>query len=553
MNQAISALIAFTPIISVIVFLIFLKWPAKYGMPVSFLITVFITTFFWQVPFIRVIASSIQGAVIGLEILYIIFGAILLLTTLRESGALNLIKKGFSDVTNDRMLQAIIVGWLFGGFIEGVSGFGTTAAIASPLLLALGFPAMASVMIGLMVQSTAVSFGAAGTPILLGVDTGLRSPDIIRAVELEGRTYTEFINSIGVSVASIHAVIGMFIPLFLAIMLSRHFGKKKTYSQGLKVWVPAVLSGMAFTIPYALTAKYLGLEFPSVLGGLIGLGIMIPLFKKGIFHPKKEWSFPDKIKWPPEWSGSISSKINDTGKDISLLRAWIPYIFVALGLIITRLPFLEIGSWLREFSITWTSILGTDIGTTVTPLYLPGTVLILAALLCIPLYGIKLKHASTALSETGKRILSTSIALLFSVSMVRVFINSGVNYAELSSMPLALAEFTASITGKSWPFFAPAIGALGAFVAGSNTFSNMMFSMFQYGVAEQIGASPGFVVALQAVGGAAGNMVSVHNVVAVSAVVGLEGKEGILISKVLVPLLYYLLFAGLIGIGLAYS
>jgi lactate permease len=111
-------------------------------------------------------------------------------------------------------------------------------------------------------------------------------------------------------------------------------------------------------------------------------------------------------------------------------------------------------------------------------------------------------------------------------------------------MPLVLAQAAAAIAGTSWPLFAPWIGALGAFVAGSNTVSNLMFALFQFATALKIGVSPSLVVAAQAVGGAAGNMITVHNVVAASATVGLAGREGALIRKTLIPMTYYCVAAG---------
>jgi lactate permease len=131
--------------------------------------------------------------------------------------------------------------------------------------------------------------------------------------------------------------------------------------------------------------------------------------------------------------------------------------------------------------------------------------------------------------------------------MVKVFINSGVP-GGLDKMPIVLASGAAALVGKAWSAFSPVIGAMGAFIAGSNTLSNMMFSLFQFATGLKTGAVPGVIVALQAVGGAAGNMICVHNVVAASAVVGLLGKEGSLIRKTLIPMTYYLLVAALIGI-----
>jgi lactate permease len=136
--------------------------------------------------------------------------------------------------------------------------------------------------------------------------------------------------------------------------------------------------------------------------------------------------------------------------------------------------------------------------------------------------------------------------------MVQVLINTGGGAAGFEQMPIVLAESVASITGSFWPIFAPTIGGLGAFVAGSNTVSNMMFSLFQFGVAERIGVDPTWVVALQAVGGAAGNIICVHNVVAASAVVGLTGQEGTVIRKTLFPFVYYALLPGALGYSIVW-
>ena len=141
--------------------------------------------------------------------------------------------------------------------------------------------------------------------------------------------------------------------------------------------------------------------------------------------------------------------------------------------------------------------------------------------------------------------------LLLAVPMVQVFINSASD--SLASMPIVLAEGVSAAVGQAWPMFAPLIGAMGAFVAGSNTISNMMFSLFQFSTAEQIGlgaAGAGTVVALQAIGGAAGNMICVHNVVAASATVGLVNREGEIIRMTLIPMTYYIVQGGFIGLAL---
>jgi lactate permease len=164
-----------------------------------------------------------------------------------------------------------------------------------------------------------------------------------------------------------------------------------------------------------------------------------------------------------------------------------------------------------------------------------------------------------AIRDSSRVLLGAGFVLLFTVPMVRIYINSGLNdYALpggglLPSMPIVMATWVADNVGGVWPMFAPTVGALGAFIAGSNTVSNLMFSLFQHGVATQLAISGAMVVALQAVGAAAGNMIAIHNVVAASATVGLLGQEGSTLRKTILPTLYYLLVVGTLGLVSIYG
>lgn len=160
----------------------------------------------------------------------------------------------------------------------------------------------------------------------------------------------------------------------------------------------------------------------------------------------------------------------------------------------------------------------------------------------------KKEAMKNALKESSNIIFKAGYVLIFTVPMVRIYINSGVNDLGTSSMPLAMAEWVAVHVGAIWPLFAPSIGALGAFIAGSNTVSNLMFSLFQHGVAERLSISGAMVVSLQAVGAAAGNMIAIHNVVAASATVGLLGQEGDTLRKTILPTIYYVLIICLLGL-----
>ena len=551
MSDSTLAVLSLLPILAVALFLVVLRWPASRAMPISYLVAAALALFVWKVPPTQVFAASVNGLIVAATLLYIVFGAILLLNTLQESGAMHEIREGFSGITSDRRIQVIIIAWLFGSFIEGAAGFGTPAAVAVPLLVGLGFPAMAAVMAGMMIQCTPVSFGALGTPILVGVNKGLEGdPAVMRYVESMGYEWLDFLAHIGTKVALLHAIAGFFVPLMVVMFLTRFFGKQKRFADGLRVWKFALFAALAMIVPYVLVANLLGPEFPSLFGGLIGLGIVVVAAKKGFLMPKSEdlWDFDAASNWPPEWTGTMSFDSQEHGRArMSLLRAWLPYLLVGLFLVLSRLKQLPIADWLKDKEIVWEGIFGSAITAKVQPLYLPGTIFIVVSLLTFFLHRMKGAHYTKAWAVSGKNIIAASVALVFTVPMVQVFINSAGGAAGYDKMPLALAQGVATLTGQAWPLFATFIGGIGAFVAGSNTVSNMMFSLFQFNVGERILVDPTWVVALQAVGGAAGNVICVHNVVAASAVVGLVGKEGDIIRKTLIHFVYYALFPGAVG------
>ncbi|MNR21372.1 Glycolate permease GlcA [compost metagenome] len=164
----------------------------------------------------------------------------------------------------------------------------------------------------------------------------------------------------------------------------------------------------------------------------------------------------------------------------------------------------------------------------------------------------RFSELQAAIGESSRTLLGAGFVLIFTIPMVRILINSGVNGADLVSMPVAMAKLVADSVGGVYPFFAPAVGGLGAFIAGSNTVSNLMLSQFQLNAAGLIGVSGAMMVTLQSVGAAAGNMIAIHNVVAASATVGLLGREGITLRKTILPTLYYLVLAGIFGMVAMY-
>ncbi|MEZ6056671.1 MAG: L-lactate permease [Planctomycetaceae bacterium] len=558
-----SVMLALSPILVVAVLLVGLRWPARWVMPLAYLAAAGTALTHWGLPGGQVAAATVKGVVIAVQLLYIVFGAILLLGVLERSGGLAAIRQSFTRVSPDRRVQAILVGWLFGSFIEGASGFGTPAAVAVPLLVGLGFPALAAVMVGMIIQSTAVSFGAVGTPILVGVRTGLN----VDAAD-------PILRDIGLRVAMIHGLIGTLIPLFVSGMLTRFFGENRSLREGLAVWRFALFAAVAFTIPSVLVARFLGPEFPSLLGGLIGLIVVLPVARAGWLIPKgPPWDFAPQSQWPLDWLGRLqlpeaprladptsptSSNIPPThsvaDRPLSTTLAWVPYGLVALLLVLTRLKQLPVSGWIESVQWKLTLFTPSDIasgsGSTVSLneklLLLPANVFLLVTLAVFVMHRMSWRSYVSAWKSSLSTLVSASIPLLFAVPMVQVFRESNGGSAGLLAMPSEVAATAAHLAGNFWPLFSPMMGGFGAAIAGSNTVSNMMFSQVQYEVGEKIGADPRWIVALQAVGGAAGNMICVHNVVAASAVVGLQDQEGTIIRKTLIPFTYYTLMAAIL-------
>lgn len=546
-------LLALTPIAVVFLLMVVLERSAKLSMSVAYIVTALLALFVWQAPGAVVAAASVNGVVTAITLLFIVFGAVLLLNTLKESGALSAIRRGFTDISPDRRVQVIIVAWLFGSLIEGSSGFGTPSAVGAPLLLALGFPAMAAVMSVLVIQSTPVSFGAVGTPMLVGVRSGIDNKTDVAELLAPIQPWDYLLHIVN-DVALIHALVGVVIPLFLSGLLTRFFGARQSFTEGLKAWKFALFAGLAFTVPYLLIARTLGPEFPSMVGSMIGLFIVVTAAKKGLFLPKETFDFPPRAQWEKNWLGTLADTDDSaaaTAPKFSVLRAFSPYVLVIALLILTRTV-----APLKAFltgpmtTLRFSELFGTKIAATAQFLYSPGFILILASLACIFIFGMKQGQYGRAVKSSASTMVDAAPALLLAVPMVQVFVNSGSADGSMVSMPVMLAQGAAALAGSAWPNVSPWVGSLGAFIAGSNTVSNMMFAYFQFSTAQQIGLNldqSAIVVALQAVGGAAGNMICVHNVVAAGAVVGLMNREGEVIRKTLVPMTYYCVQAGLIG------
>ncbi|WP_254767060.1 L-lactate permease [Salinilacihabitans rarus] len=576
------------PLLVVGALLVGLLWPATRAMPLAWIAALVVGYAVWGNSVDYLVGASLVGAITALEILWIVFGALVLLYTLMQAGAFDRINRGFAAVSDDRRVQVVLLAFFLATFIEGAAGFGTPAAVVAPLLLALGFPALAAVIAALIGHIIAVTYGAVGTPIIVGIETPLRAYEDAIVAD-GGMTVAEYAAEVAAWAATYHTLVGFAMPLFAVGMVVYFFGEERSIEPALEVAPLCLFAGVAFAVPYWASAWFVTPEFPSLIGSMVGGAVTVAALRAGYFVPDDEWEFPPREEWPAHWLGTIepgspseidapgvggaggdapaadggtpSTSVSAAG-EMSLLRAWSPYVFLVLLLVVTRVSdtiseFLTegvivpietgVGEFVVGVVLAWNGILGYEnLEAGIGWLNVPGFWLILSALVAIPLFGMSRRQVRDAWYEAGEKIVSPFIALVFVIAMVQVMINAG-SYpgaAIEESMIELLAVATADATGAAYPTIAALIGALGAAMTGSNTVSNITFSGFQFTAARELGLSTQLIVGAQAVGGAMGNLVAIHNVVAALATVGLVGQEGRVIRLNLIPLAYYAAFVG---------
>ncbi|GAB7092706.1 L-lactate permease [Halorubrum luteum] len=563
-----ETLLALVPLLIVGVLLVGFLWPAVRVMPIAWAAAAGIGFVVWEMPVRYVAAASIAGVMAAIEIIWIVFGALVLLYTLMRSGAVDRINQGFASISDDRRVQIILLGFFLATFIEGVAGFGTPAAVVAPLLLALGFPALAAVVAALIGHAVATVFGAVGTPIIVGFQTPLAAVEEPIA-DGTGLTVAEFSAEAAIYAALFNGVLGILMPFAAVAVVVYFFGEERSVRPALEVAPLALVSGVAFAVPYVASAYLVGPELPSLFAAMIGGAVVVALLRTGYLEPDSHWEFPDRETWPDHWVGSIEpggenaadppeeavapdppeEATSPDAPSMSLLRAWSPYLALVGLLVVTRVvP--DIAEFLQEaplLAIEW-DVFGTGLEGGIAWAYVPGTWLLASALLAIPIFGMNATEVTGAWREALQKVLSPTVVLVFVIAMVEIMLGTDAHGTAPvdGSMIVVLADGTAALTGAAYPIFAPAVGLIGSFVAGSITVSNITFVAFQFEVGTTLGMPTMVLIAGQTIGAAVGNLIAIHNVVAALATVGLVGATGRVIRLNLLPILYYLVVGGVL-------
>ena len=526
---ALSAL----PIALAILMMVGLKKKSGVSLFAAWLLSIVLAVAFWGMGIDHVGAFTALGVLSAINVILIVFFAIFLLNALIELRFIETIGNGLNSITQDRRIQIIIIAWLFGALIEGAAGFGTPGALAAPLLVGLGVPTFFAALSSIMANYSPVLFGAVGIPPVMGFNSvrpflearfGEITTEMIYA---ELTTMTGFTN----------IFIGSFVPFLIIASCVARDGRKRGLKDAVNILPLCLFAGVIFTVPVWLLS-YFGPEIPTLVGSLIALPVFILTVKKGFLVPKKIYRFQDDPI--PELS-----EMADTG--VSTAIAWSPYVIIALLLAVSRLPWLPFSNIFTHPSVT-ISVSGLfgfkGINWSWQILNNPGLLPFLPVAL---IFLIARKTPAEAIlkifAKTTKQLQNAFLALVFGVALVQImrYTNYSNPGAESEAMTTEIARALAGSFGGLYPLVAPVIGALGAFVSGSHTVSNVMFYGLQVEAAEQLGLPIVMVLIGQTSGASIGNMVAIHNAVSISATTGAIGSEGKIISAAFLPFILCLL------------
>lgn len=496
-------IISLIPILAPFLLLVIFKMSAKKGMTISMLLIMLGGYFIWGITSNVIAGSVLVGLHKTMTILLILFGALTLVNTLKNTKAIMRINRGFTRITKDKRLLSIIIVFLFGGLIEGASGFGTPATITGPLLVSIGFNPFVAAVLALIGDSTSVSFGAVGTPLIVGLQgTGASFSEIANAITL------------------IDLFSGIFVPLMIGVMYII-ISKQKNKLKSIKEIIPwALYVGLVYVVLAFVSSRVVGFEFISIITPILTILIVSLTTMKGFLVPNYEHVVQSKDQ-------------------SSLVKAWSPYIVVVILLILTRIvnPIEEFLVGLDFLSIS--NVFNTGLSSSFSVFYSPGFILIIASIFASYYQTGAKDSVIKAMKDTKGVIIGASLALIPTLIMVTIFTSSGMNTSDLVSMPQYVASGMANIFGEFWSFGSTYLGMIGSFISGSATVSNLTFSSIQVEIASTVGISTTYILASQVLGAAIGNMICVHNVVAASYVVKLENQEGAIIKKTVITAIIY--------------
>ncbi|MCK8100502.1 L-lactate permease LutP [Bacillus sp. 2CMS4F] len=538
-NLLLSALAALVPIIFFF-WALAIKRMKGYTAGLSTLgIALLIAVLIYGMPAEKALMSATQGAVYGiLPIGWIIVTSVFLYKITVKTGQFDIIRSSVLSITDDRRLQALLIAFSFGAFLEGAAGFGAPVAISAALLVGLGFNPLYAAGICLIANTAPVAFGAIGIPI-----TAVEGPTGIPAMEISQMVGRQL------------PFLSVFIPLYLIIIMS---GFRKAF----EVWPAILVSGVSFAAVQYLSSNFLGPELPDVLSALVSMAALAVFLKW--WKPKKTFRFAGE----QESAAAIeTAKLHPdapayTGGQI--FKAWSPFLLLTVMISVWGIP--SVKSALTghyegtAIVLKWLNVIGEKLtfapgvpflnnqivnadGTPIEAVYKlevlgsAGTAILIAAVLSKFITSIAWKEWGAVFSETLQEL---KFPILTIASVV------GFAYVTNSSGMSTTLGMTLALTGSMFTFFSPVLGWLGVFITGSDTSANLLFGNLQKVTALSVGMDPVLSVAANSSGGVTGKMISPQSIAVACAAVGLAGKESDLFRFTIKHSLFLLLLVCII-------
>jgi lactate permease len=511
-----SALIAFLPLLWLLISLGLIKMTGHKACIIGLILSMAIAVWGWHMPVILAARAALEGIVLAIwPVIWVIVAAIFTYNVTTKTGAMDKIKTQMANLSGDRRVQALIVAWGFGGFLEGVAGFGTAVAIPASILIGLGFDPFFAAVLCLLADTVPVAFGAVGIPVtLLAKIAGLNTMNLTYAVTLQ---LTPFV---------------IFLPLILILIMTKSL-------KGLKgVWHTALVAGLGFAVSQLLIAKFVGPELAAIVSAIVSTACVVVWVK--LFTPAEEWRFPHErqVKSVPHVSVGAMAAKESLGFS-EMLIAWSPYILLFILIIGTSTLVPAVNKPLSQFR----SFLHIYNGPGGKPLNIdwivtPGTMITIAAIIGGLFQGASMTSLANIFNKTLVQLQKTMVTVMAIVALAKVMGYSGM----IAAIAIALAK----ITGPFYPIFAPAIGALGTFVTGSDTSSNVLFGALQKQTALQIGANPTWVTASNTTGATAGKMISPQSISVATSATGQDGKDGEILAVTIKYCLVYVILVGIL-------
>lgn len=536
------ALLASLPILFCLIVMSFFNWGAIKSLSVSVIIGIVLSLFVWKIPAIDVFQYIIVGLLESTNIVFIIIGAILLLGVLTKYGATNVINNSLNSLTKDARIQALLIGFIFNTFLSGIAAFSTEIIFSSLILIELGFPAFLAAIIALFFNGPVVTFGAIGIPTITTIN--LTKP-LAQQLGLDVEKYATNVSAYS---AFLHFIGSFFIAIIVMYLIVKVFGKEKSWKPFLEIIPFTIFTNICVMLPFYLVARYVNPDLPDIVSSIIGFIIVILALKIGFLIPRNSWKLPPKDSWPSSWANSKDTHsiqfIKPKYKSPNFYISWAPYILCSLILIVTRIPQLGLQEIIKKPVININGILGLNkIIFSLNWLYSPGIMpFFLLSIICIILFKFTKNEIKEIIVFTYAKSKIAAIAIILSVILVQIMLKSADNPRGLEGMLMSIANALSHLQSVGTIIAAPLLGTLGTFVSGSNTTSDILFSIVQFNVAQKIGLPHYILVSLQNVAGGIGIILCIKSIAAVASVTGLTNSdEGKLLKYGLAMALFYIL------------